>query len=153
MGCCQSAAADAVEPREAPKQQKPQAKAGSGFSNSKAKPVGDQAIQPGRRCVFGVIFPESTGARPCWMFFDKEKPVEKIIAAAAAHGGFSVDKGRMVGSPEKLNIFTYPDGDVVRLDLEIDAHLGSTLHEGRLIVLEKGNRLSAERLQAIGKLG
>ena len=56
-----------------------------------------------------------------------------------------------MGSPERLNLFTL-DGDVVRLDLEIDAHLGSTLHEGRLIVLEKGNRLSAERLQAIGKI-
>jgi hypothetical protein len=82
------------------------------------------------------------------MFFDKTKPVEKIIAGAAAHGGFKVDKGKLVGSPERLNLFTL-ENDVVRLDLEIEAHLGSTLRAGGVIVLEKGNRLDAGRLQNI----
>ena len=56
-----------------------------------------------------------------------------------------MDKGKLVGSPEKLNLFT-DEGDVVRLDLEIEAHLGSTLHEGGLLILEKGNRLDDARL-------
>jgi len=59
-----------------------------------------------------------------------------------------MDKGKLVGSPERLNIFTV-DGDVLRLDLELEAHLGSTLRAGDTIVLEKGNRLSDERLQFV----
>ena len=37
----------------------------------------------------------------------------------------------------------------VRLDLEIEAHLGSTLRAGDTLVLEKGNRLTDARLQQI----
>ena len=33
--------------------------------------------------------------------------------------------------------------------LEVEAHLGSTLHAGDVLVLEKGNRLEGDRLQAI----
>ncbi len=40
-------------------------------------------------------------------------------------------------------------GAVVRLDLEIEAHLGSTLNPGDVLVLEKGNRLEGPRLDAI----
>ena len=59
-----------------------------------------------------------------------------------------MDKGKLIGSPERLNLFTI-EGEVVRLDLEIEAHLGSTLHAGDLLVLEKGNRLDDGRLQQI----
>ena len=55
------------------------------------------------------------------MFFDKTKPVEKVIAGACAHAGLKLDKGKLVGSPERLNLFTL-EGDVVRLDLEVEAH-------------------------------
>ena len=82
------------------------------------------------------------------MTFDKEKPVERIIAGAASHAGLKLDKGKLVGSPEKLNLFTL-QGDVVRLDLEIEAHLGSTLRAGDVLILEKGNRIPDERLGAI----
>ena len=118
------------------------------FSNKSAAAVGDEAIPPARRVRFGVVMPESTGAAAIHMFFDKEKPVEKIIAGAAAHAGLKLDRGKLVGSPERLNLFTL-DNDVVRLDLEIEAHLGSTLRAGDVLVLEKGNRLDEARLQAI----
>ena len=57
--------------------------------------------------------PESTGARAVHMFFDKEKPVDRIIAGAASHAGLKLDKGKLVGSPERLNLFTL-DGDGAR---------------------------------------
>ena len=41
------------------------------------------------------------------------------------------------------------EGDVVRLDLEIEAHLGSTLQPGDCLIIEKGNRLKPERLDEI----
>jgi hypothetical protein len=118
------------------------------FGNKPSQAVGDATILADRRIRFGIIFPESTGVKAAHMFFDSTKPVEKMISGAAAHGGFSVDKGKLVGSPERLNLFTL-SGDVVRLDLEIDAHLGSTLHAGDTLILEKGNRLSDERLQSV----
>ena len=55
---------------------------------------------------------------------------------------------RLIGSPEKVNLFNL-DGDIVRLDLEIEAHLGSTLHAGDVLILEKGNRLLDARIGAI----
>ena len=82
------------------------------------------------------------------MFFDKEKPVERVVTAACTHAGLTLDKGRLNGSPERLNLFTL-DGDVVRLDLEVEAHLGSTLHPGNILLLEKGNRVHAERLRTV----
>ena len=73
---------------------------------------------------------------------------EPRVKACASHAGFAVDKGKLVGSPERLNLFTL-EGDVVRLDLEIEAHMGSTLHAGDTLILEKGNRLEATRLEAV----
>lgn len=110
---------------------------------------------------------------------------------AATRRRIPTDKGKLVGSPERLNVFTL-EGDVLRLDLEIEvkataasasplaygcaqhgvcagrlrrpprarlataaahvvwqAHLGSTLHPSDTIVLEKGNRIDDERLQAV----
>ena len=118
------------------------------FSNKPTSAVGDEAIAPARRVRFGIVMPESTGSAAVHMFFDQTKPVEKVIAGAVAHAGLKMDKGKLVGSPERLNLFTL-DGDVVRLDLEIEAHLGSTLRAGDTLVLEKGNRLDEARLAAI----
>ena len=155
MGCCQSNSSGALEPvaaQPAVINSKPQAGTASknplAFSNKPATAVGDANILVSRRVKFGLVMPESTGASAVYMFFDKEKPVEKMIAAAASHGGFAVDKGKLVGSPERLNLFTL-EGDVVRLDLEIEAHMGSTLHAGDTLILEKGNRLDAARLDAV----
>jgi hypothetical protein len=38
---------------------------------------------------------------------------------------------------------------VLRLDLDIDAHLGGTLHPSSVLVLEKGNRIADDRLETI----
>ena len=149
MGCCASSPADSAVAR--PVQSKPAQQTSSNpltFSNKPSAAIGDASIPADRRIKFGIVFPEVTGVRPAHMFFNQRKPVETMIAGAAAHGGFSVDKGKLVGSPERLNLFTL-EGDVVRLDLEIEAHLGSTLHAGDTLILEKGNRLSDERLQAV----
>ena len=133
-----------------PKAQKPAAakKNPLAFTNKPTSAVGDEAIQPARRVRFGIVMPESTGAPSVQMFFDKTKPVEKVIAGAAAHAGLKLDRGKLVGSPERLNLFTL-EGDVVRLDLEIEAHLGSTLRAGDTLVLEKGNRIDDGRLAQI----
>ena len=82
------------------------------------------------------------------MFFDREKDAQKILDGAFAHAGLEIKQGRMAGSPERLNLFT-SDGDVLRLDLDIDAHLGGTLHPSSVLILEKGNRISPERLDAL----
>jgi hypothetical protein len=151
MGCCASTAApstagappNSASPPRAGKPSNPLV-----FATKPSKPIGDENIPPNRRVMFGIAYPEQTGAQSVHMFFDKEKPVERVISAAAAHAGLKVDRGKLAGSPEKLNLFTL-DGDVVRLDLEIEAHLGSTLHAGDVLVLEKGNQLDPARAQAI----
>ena len=86
--------------------------------------------------------------QPVHMFFDCEKDRQKILDGACAHAGLKIERGRLAGSPERLNLFT-SDGDVLRLDLDIDAHLGGTLHPSSVLVLEKGNRISDERLQTV----
>ena len=153
MGCCASKANEAdyvAQPAtaSATRQQAQPATKNLKFSNKPASAVGDEAIAPARRVKFGIIMPESTGSTAVHMFFDQTKPVDKVIAGAVAHAGLKMDKGKLVGSPERLNLFTL-DGDVVRLDLEIEAHLGSTLRAGDILVLEKGNRLDDARLAMI----
>jgi len=51
------------------------------------------------------------------MFFDKQRPGSALLIAAIAQAGLQLDKGKLVGSPERLNIFTV-EGDILRLDLE-----------------------------------
>ena len=43
-----------------------------------------------------------------------------------AHAGLTLERGRLVGSPERLNLFTL-DGDVLRLDLELEARCRAAL--------------------------
>jgi hypothetical protein len=38
------------------------------------------------------------------------------------------------------------------VDLDLEAHLGSTLQPGAWVILEKGNRVSSARLAAIQEL-
>lgn len=142
MGCCfSSPPSDARGYR--PATSAPTSK--TGFANKPASAIGDAAIPQERRVTFGIVLPEVAEQRPVWMFFDKSKPVEKVIAGACAHAGLKLDKGKLVGSPERLNLFTV-EGDVVRLDLEIEAHLGSTLQPRDTLIVEKGNRLEAAQL-------
>ena len=49
-----------------------------------------------------------------------------------------------MGSPERVNLFTL-EGDLLRIDLDLEAHLGSTLQPGGWVILEKGNRISPEK--------
>ena len=121
------------------------------FVNLASRSVGDDTIPPSVRVLFGIVYPAGLGCASTWMFFDRTKPVERVIAGAASQAGLALDKGKLAGSPERLNLFTL-DGDLVRLDLEIDAHLGSTLHPSDLLLLEKGNRVPASRLQAVRRL-
>ena len=151
MGCCQSSfPGEGQATGYSPATTKPDApiasKGGkSTASNKSSTAVGDAAIAQDRRITFKIVLPEVAGQKPIWMFFDKTKPVEKLIAGACKQAGLAFDKGKLVGSPERLNLFTL-EGDVVRLDLEIEAHLGSTLQKGDTLIIEKGNRLDAAQL-------
>ena len=118
------------------------------FSNSPSSAVGDASIQRARRCHFAIFFPEDVPAKPVHMFFDREKDTIKVLEAAVAHAGLKLDRGRLVGSPEKLNLFTI-DGDMLRTDLPLDAHLGSTINPSSVLLLEKGNRVLEDRLDAV----
>lgn len=159
--------------------------AGLSFRNSASYAVGDASISPGNRIVFGLVYPFGLNQSSTYIFVDKEKPVDRIVTAAAKHAGLAVEKGKLVGSPERcviivcfcalvrmhatlfcpplrlracarvcavpstrLNLFTL-DGENIRLDLEVVAHLGRTLHAGDVLVLEKGNRVEASRLRAV----
>merc|ERR1712087_565948 len=121
---------------------------GVGYSNTRDTAVGDRNIPRERRCNFGIFFPEDVSARPVHMFFDREKAASKVLEGAVAHAGLKLERGRLVGSPDRLNLFTI-DGDVLRLDLELEAHLGSTLHPSSVLILEKGNRISDERIASV----
>ena len=121
---------------------------GVAFQTRADRAVGDADIAARNRITFGIVYPQSVGIASSYMFFDKEKPVEKVVAAACSRAGLTLEKGKLAGSPERLNLFTL-DGDNVRLDLEIEAHLGSTLFPGAVLLLEKGNRVPPSRLQAI----
>ena len=98
------------------------------FNNRPNQPKVDDSIKVERRVVLGVVFPAELHLRAIFMTFDKERPVEKLVAAACSHAGVNLDKGRLPGSPERLNLFTI---------------------EGDVVVLEKGNRLAPCRLRAV----
>lgn len=110
--------------------------------------VGDAKISGNKRLQLGIIFPESANVPPLHMYFNRTQDGVKVLEAACHAAGVSLDKGRLAGSPEKLNLFTV-EGDLLRLDLELEAHLGSTLQPGGCVILEKGNRISPQRLAAI----
>ena len=118
------------------------------FANRPHAAVGDANIAASSRVTFGIIYPAGLSVQSSYLFFDKEKAVERVIAGACARANLALDKGKLAGSPERLNLFTL-DGDLVRLDLEVEAHLGSTLYPGAILVLEKGNRVAPNRLQTI----
>ena len=118
------------------------------FTNSQGSASGDSKIPHNRRLLLGIIFPQETGVQPMYMYFNRTSEGVKVLEAACAAAGVKLDKGRIMGSPERLNLFTI-EGDLLRIDLELEAHLGSTLQPGGWVILEKGNRLAPERLAAI----
>ena len=118
------------------------------FSNTQASARGDKSVPNSQRIYLGIVFPESVDVRPLHMFFAKRTEGTKVLEAACAAAGVTLDRGRLVGSPERLNLFTV-DGDLLRLDLELEAHLGSTLQPSSLLVLEKGNRIDPYRLEQV----
>ena len=96
------------------------------FSNSTGSAVGDAKIPLSRRLYLGVVFPADCGVRPIYMFFSLANEGTKVLEAACAAAGLRLDRGRIVGSPERLNLFTL-EGDLLRLDLDLEAHIPSTL--------------------------
>ena len=118
------------------------------FSNSTGSAVGDAKIPLSRRLYLGVVFPADCGVRPIYMFFSLANEGTKVLEAACAAAGLRLDRGRIVGSPERLNLFTL-EGDLLRLDLDLEAHIPSTLQPESWVILEKGNRVDEVRLAAI----
>ena len=116
------------------------------FANTPQQPSGDKGIKDG--IVLGVFFPQDAETEPRWMCFDRSKPVTKVLEGCCAACGYQLDRGRLVGSPDRINLFTL-DGDMLRTDLELEAHIPSTLQAHSCVILEKGNRLQTERLRDV----
>jgi hypothetical protein len=87
-----------------------------------------------------VVFPEDVAVRPLHMFFSRTKDGTKVLEAACDKAGVKLDRGRIIGSPERLNLFTV-DGDLLRIDLDLEAHVPNTLQPGGWVILEKVRRL------------
>ena len=78
--------------------------------------------------IIGVAFSD-------WSDDDLRKHAQAAIEAA----GVKLDKGRIIGSPDRLNLFTV-EGDLLRVDLDLEAHVPNTLQPGGWVVLEKVRR-------------
>ena len=126
----------------------PRGPGGLHFANSPGSALGDAKVPAARRLPLGIIFPEDANVQPLYMYFSKSSEGVKVLEAACAAAGVKLDRGRMVGSPDRLNLFTI-EGDLLRVDLDLEAHLGSTLQADAWVILEKGNRVEPERLAAI----
>ena len=122
--------------------------AGVRFRNRPDRPVGASDIDSRAQVTFGIVYPSGLGIPSTYICFNRGKPVEQIVSGACSYAGLILEKGRLPGNPERINLFTL-DGDLVRLDLEVEAHLGSTLHPGKILLLEKGNRVVPDRLHAV----
>jgi hypothetical protein len=118
------------------------------FANRPDRPLVDPAVAPERRVTLGVVFPLGVAAPAVFIAADGRRPVQAAVDAALAHAGVALERGRLPGSPERVNLFTL-DGEIVRLDLELEAHLGRTLRAGDALALERGNRLPPSRVEAI----
>ena len=66
-----------------------------------------------------LVLQVEANVQPVHMFFSRFAAGDKVLSAACREGGLSLDRGRLVGSPERLNLFTM-DGDLLRVDLELD---------------------------------
>lgn len=126
-------------------------RSGISFANSPMMALGDNKIPSNRRLPLGIIFPHDTGVSPLYMFFNKSNEGIKVLEAACSTAGIKLDRGKIVGSPERLNLFT-TDGDILRIDLDLEAHLGTTLLPNAWIVVEKGNRVDPTRLALIREM-
>ena len=118
------------------------------FRNASWQATGDTSVRSDKRITLGVLFPADAAIKGQWMFFDRAKAGSRVLEAACEAAGVKLEKGRLAGSPEKLNLFT-PEGDLLRIDLELEAHVPSTLIPGGIVILEKGNRIAPERLRDI----
>ena len=118
------------------------------FANAVGSAIGDMKIPSSRRLYLGIIFPEDVSTRPLHMFFSMQNEGTKVLESACAAAGLKMDRGRIIGSPDRLNLFTL-EGDLLRLDLDLEAHIPYTLQPNAWIVLEKGNRIDPTRLGAI----
>lgn len=53
------------------------------------------------------------------MFFSRFDQGLRVLNEACKAGGIHLDRGHIIGSPERLNLFTL-EGDILRLDLELN---------------------------------
>ena len=118
------------------------------FSNSMANAIGDRNVPARRRLYLGIVFPADVSVQPIHMYFSLADEGTKVLEAACAAAGLTLNKGKLVGSPERLNLFTL-EGDMLRTDLDLEAHIPSTLQPNSWVILEKGNRVAADRLSEI----
>lgn len=126
----------------------PQLPTNLSFANTMGTAIGDRSIPEKRRLYLGVFFPADLNVQPVYMFYSLSNEGTKVLDSACAAAGLKMDRGRLVGSPERLNLFTL-EGDLLRLDLDLEAHIPSTLQPNSCVILEKGNRVSPERLSAV----
>jgi len=117
-------------------------------SNSMSNAIGDTSVPERHRLYLGIVFPADVNVQPVYMFFSLSSDGNKVLEAACKAAGLMMDRGKLAGSPDKLNLFTLK-GDVLRLDLDLGAHVPSTLQPSSWVILEKGNRISSQRLEAI----
>jgi hypothetical protein len=117
-------------------------------SNSMSNAIGDTSVPERHRLYLGIVFPADVNVQPVYMFFSLSSDGNKVLEAACKAAGLMMDRGKLAGSPDKLNLFTLK-GHVLRLDLDLGAHVPSTLQPSSWVILEKGNRISSQRLEAI----
>jgi hypothetical protein len=115
-------------------------------------------VPAARRVTFAIAFPEGSELQPRFFTFDKTRPmgdIRTVIKSLAGGGmgeeGEAGDERRfMVGSPARLNLFSLASGRLLRPDLEVEAQLGTDdVCDGDVLVLEQGNRLPPERVEAV----
>ena len=51
--------------------------------------------------------------QPLYMYFSRSSEGTKVLEAACQAAGVKLDRGRIVGSPDRLNLFTI-EGDLLR---------------------------------------
>lgn len=119
------------------------------FSNSKSSAKGASNLRNDHAIMLAIFFPQDAELPAIWMRFDRHKDTgQHVLETACKAAGLQLERGRLAGSPEKVNLFT-SDGDLLRTDLEIEAHSRDTLADGGCVIIEKGNRISSERMQRI----
>jgi len=113
-------------------------------------------LPPRKRVCFGIAFPAASAIRPLFFAVDRTKTMRSLLAVVEGHAQLLAgttnethSQGYAMGSPQRLNIFTV-DGRMQRLDLDIEALLRpGYLEDGDVLLLEVGNFLPQDRIDAM----